>query len=238
MERDRRAAPRRPLDRLRRVLRVARRGPRDGAQARLRDRHQPGADRAGDGVRRGRVRRWLRDRRQPVEDVRCGRRRPALADGLADQRRLHPADDAVPRQPLQGAPERDAGRRRHRCDARAGHLRRAQALLPREPSRLGLLHGRGSGHPVLRDHPGHRHRRGPVAPAADRPLVADLRPRAQTQPDAQGPTTRPQRHDGSGGHPRASSSPASTGRSSSPTPTASAPPSRIWRDSMRRPRRW
>ena len=126
---------------------------------------------------------------------------PALADGLADQRRLRPADDAVPRRPLQGPPERDTRRRRHRCDARAGHLRRVQALPPRESSRLGLLHGRGPGDPVLRDHPGHRHRRGPVAPAADRALVADLRPRAQTQPDhrdlPRGPAPR-----GSGGRPR------------------------------------
>ena len=66
------------------------------AQAPLRDRPRPGADRAGDGERRGRVRRRLRRRRQPVEDLGRRRGRPEDRDGVADQRGVRPAHDAVP----------------------------------------------------------------------------------------------------------------------------------------------
>ncbi len=85
---------------LRRLLRVAGRRPLDGVQARIRDRPQPGAHRAGNGLRHGRPRRRVRGRRQPVEDVRRGRRRPADPDGLARQRRLRVAHDPVPREHL------------------------------------------------------------------------------------------------------------------------------------------
>ena len=79
-------------------------------------------------------------------------------------------------------PERDAGRGRHRRDDRAHHLRPAQALLPRQPRRLGLLHGRRARDPLLRDHPGHPHRRRALAAAADRALLPHLGPPARLRP--------------------------------------------------------
>ena len=178
-------------------------------------------------LRRGRLGRRVRDRRQPLQDVGRRRRRATHADGVADQRRVRPADDAVPGEPLREPPERDAGRRRDRRDARPGHLRRDSALLPGEPGRLGLLHGRGPRDPLLRDHPGDPDRRRPVAAAAHRPLVADLRTRARSRARPQRPTTTSSGTRASRPS-RGSSSPASTGRCSSPTPTGSAPPSRTW----------
>ena len=115
---------------------------------------------------------------QPFQDVGRRRRRQALADGVAHQRRIHPAHDAVPRRAVQDPARRHARSGRHRRDDRADHSARGQALLHGQPCGLAVLHGRGPGDPVLRDHPRGPDRRHPLAAAAGLALVAHVDPRA------------------------------------------------------------
>jgi hypothetical protein len=64
---------------------------------------------------------------------------------------------------------------------RADHPRPDAALPPRQPVRLRVLPRRDGRHPVLRDHRRHPDRRRALAAAADRPLLADVRPPARPQ---------------------------------------------------------
>ena len=205
---------------LRRLLGVTCLGTRDGDEARLRDRSEPGADRARRGMHGCRRGRRIPDRRQPVEDLGCRRCRTADADGVDPQRRARAADDAVLRLVVRGSPGRRARRDRHRRDDRSDQLRRNAALLAREPRRLRVLHERNGRNPLRRHHPRHPHRRRAFAPHADRTgfEAADSPPGAR--PD--GRLVRRRRPARSPRHRlRESSRSGSTAPSSSPTHSGS-----------------